>query len=99
MVVEHEDSLCANGDNYRVLQGVVDNLGHLMMVMTMMVMMVMVMVMLVMTIMMMMMVVMMATVLTWSSMLLSVQRTSPEAEYFRTNPRLLAMNPVTYLTV
>ena len=35
--------------------------------------------------------------LTWSSMLLSVQRTSPEEEYFRTNPRLLAMNPVTYL--
>ena len=94
MVVQHEDSLCANGDNHRVLQGVVDNLGHLMMVM-----MVVVMVMLVMTIMMMMMVVMMATMLTWSSMLLSVQRTSPEAEYFRTNPRLLAMNPVTYLTV
>ena len=80
MVVEHEDSLCANGDNHRVLQGVVDNLGHLMMVLPMMVM-------------------TMVTMLTWSSMLLSVQRTSPEAEYFRTNPRLLAMNPVTYLTV
>ena len=34
---------------------------------------------------------------TWSSMLLSVQRTSPEEEYFRTKPRLLAINPVTYL--
>ena len=29
MVVEHEDSFRANGDNNRVLQGVVDNLCHL----------------------------------------------------------------------
>ena len=32
MVVQQEDSLCANGDNHCVLQGVVDYFRHLMMV-------------------------------------------------------------------